>query len=106
VSGNVSVQIVAPSGFGYVAGNTATFTVVGLWPGNSPFRLGDTFEVTWHVQYSCMVNGVQAGCQRVDYTYRFVNQANGNPNWQPYPGYPMVSQPRPVHPEKSCPHAG
>ena len=30
------------------------------------------------------------GCQMVNYTYRYVNQANGNPNWQPYPGTPIA----------------
>ena len=89
MSSNLSV-LMTPSGFGYVPGTTATLTVVGLWPGSSPFRQGDTFEVTWHVQYACMVNGVRAGCQVVNYTYRYVNQNNGNPNWQPYPGYPIA----------------
>ena len=79
----------------YVTGaNTATFTAVGTGPGNSPFRRGDAFEVTWYVQYECMVNGQRVGCQLVDYTYRYVNQANGNPNWQPVPGTPFVSSPQ------------
>ncbi len=99
LSGNVSVLIVAPSGFGtngYVAGaSTATFTAVGAGPGNSPFRKGDAFEVTWYVRYSCTLNGVVTGCKLVDYTYGFVNQANGNPNWQPMPGTPFASTPRP-----------
>ena len=79
----------SPSG-GYVPGNTATLTVTGLWPGNSPFRKGDRFEVTWHVQYTCLAGAVVTGCQKIDYTYRYVNQANGNPNWQPNPGYPVA----------------
>ena len=94
LSGNVSVLIVTPSGFGnpYITGaNTATFTAVGTGPGNSGFKRGDAFEVTWYVKYTCMINGQPAGCQLVNYTYQFANQANGNPNWQPVPGTPRVS---------------
>lgn len=88
MSPNLNVMM-TPFG-GYAPGNTATLTVIGLWPGNSPFRLGDWFEVTWHVQYKCIVSGVVTGCKMVDYTYRYVNRANGNPNWQPHPGYPVA----------------
>jgi hypothetical protein len=101
VVGDLSVMIEAPSGFGsngyVIGGNAATFTVVRTKdPGNSPFRKGDEFEVTWYVKYSCIVNGQQAGCQLVDYTYRYVNQGGGNnPSWQPRPGYPIASSPRP-----------
>jgi hypothetical protein len=101
VEGDLSVSIEAPSGFGsngYVlGGTTATFSVVRTKsPGNSPFKKGDEFEVTWYVKYSCTVNGQQAGCQLVDYTYRYVNQGGGNnPNWQLRPGYPIASSPRP-----------
>jgi hypothetical protein len=97
LSGNLSVLIVAPAGFGdpYIPGaNTATFTAVGTGPGNSGFKRNDAFEVTWYVKYSCILNGQQAGCQLVDYTYRYANLANGNPNWQPSPGTPFVSSPR------------
>jgi hypothetical protein len=91
--GNISVML-APSG----TGDTATLTVAGTGPGNSPFRQGDEFEAVWHVTYECMSNGVPTGCQKVDYTYRYVNLANGNPNWQPYPSYPQASPPRPCSP--------
>ena len=40
---------------------------------------------------TCMINNQPAGCQIVNYTYRYVNQANGNPNWQLVAGYPLVS---------------
>ena len=101
LAGNVSVMIVAPGGFGnpYVTGaETATFTAVGTGPGNSGFKRGDAIEVTWHVRYECTVNGQQVGCQLVDYTYRYVNQANGNPSWQAMPGTPFASSPRPCAP--------
>ena len=94
MSGDLSVLIVAPRWVRtYVAGaDTATFTAMRTGPGNSPFRRGDAFEVTWYVRYTCMVNGQPAGCQLVDYTYRYVNQASGNnPDWQPMPGTPFVS---------------
>ena len=42
------------------------------------------------MQYKCIVSGVVTGCKMVDYTYRYVNRANGNPNWQPHPGYPVA----------------
>jgi hypothetical protein len=102
VVGDLSVMIEAPSGFGsngyVIGGTTATFTVVSTKnPGsNAPFKKGDEFEVTWYVKYSCTVKGQQAGCQLVDYTYRYVNQGGGNnPSWQPRPGYPIASSPRP-----------
>ena len=91
--GSLTVRIVTPSGFGspYILGaNTARFTVVGTGTGNSPFRQGDAFEVTWYVKYSCTLNGQLTGCRMVNYTYRFVNQTNGSPNWQPYPGTPIA----------------
>lgn len=92
LNGDLSVLIEEPRGFGHVPGNTAAFTAVRTGPGNSPFRRGDSFELTWHVKYECMVNGQQAGCQFVDYTYRYVNQGGGNnPDWQPMPGTPWVS---------------
>ncbi len=94
LSGNLTVRILAPSGWGnpYINGaNTATFQAVGTGPGNSPFRQGDAFEVTWYVKYTCTLNGQVTGCQMVNYTYRYVNQANGNPNWQPYPGTPIAA---------------
>jgi hypothetical protein len=92
ISGNVSVVIVAPSGWGdpYIPdADTITFTAVGTGPGNSPFRRGDSFEVVWSVRYRCMVGDEIVGCQIVDYTYRYVNQANGNPNWQQVPVSPI-----------------
>ena len=46
------------------------------------------------MQHSCVVNGQQVGCQTVDYTYRYVNQSNGNPNWQPSPGTPFALSPQ------------
>ena len=91
LSGNVSVMFVSPNGFGYQPGNTATFTAVGTGPGNSPFRQGDSFEVIWSVRYECIVNDQTVGCQIIDYTYRYMNQANGNPDWQQVPGTPFVS---------------
>lgn len=101
LSGSLTVRIVTPSDFGspYITGaNTATFTAVGTGPGNSGFKRGDAFEVTWYVKYSCTLNGVVTGCQMVNYTYRFVNQANGNPNWQPYPGTPIAAAMGPCTP--------
>jgi hypothetical protein len=97
LSGNVAVMIIAPSGWGdpfIPDAGTTTFTAVGTGPGNSPFRQGDSFEVIWSVRYTCVVNGQPAGCRIVDYTYRYVNTANGNPNWQPVPGTPMASPAR------------
>lgn len=92
LSGNLSVMIASPSGFGFMPGaNTATFTAVGTGPGNSPFRRGDAFQVIWTVRYECTLNGQVTGCQLVTYTYRYVNQANGNPSWQLVPGYPTAS---------------
>jgi hypothetical protein len=92
LAGSLSVIIGSPTGFGFMPGaNTATFTAVGTGPGNSPFRRGDAFQVIWTVKYECMLNGQLAGCQLVTYTYRYVNQANGNPNWQLVPGYPTAS---------------
>ena len=94
LNGNVSVLIVAPSGFGnpYIDGaNTATFTAMGTGPGKSGFKRGDSFEVTWFVKYTCFVNGQQAGCQLVNYVYQYTNLDNGNPNWQPVPGTPRVA---------------
>jgi hypothetical protein len=92
LAGSLSVLISSPSGFGFMAGaNTATFTVVGTGPGNSPFRRGDAFQVIWTVKYECMVNGQLAGCLLVTYTYRFINQTNGTPTWQLAPGYPTAS---------------
>ena len=88
VIGNISVML-TPSG----TGDTATLTVAGTGPGNSPFRQGDQFAATWHVKYECMDGNVVTGCRQVDYTYHFVNLANGNPNWQPYPSYPQASAP-------------
>ena len=93
--GNVMPAIIAPSGWGdpYIPGaNTATFTAIGTGPGNSPFRRGDAFEVTWHVKYTCEASdGLVTGCQLVEYTYQYENLANGNPNWQQIPGTPWIS---------------
>ena len=73
-------MVASPTGFGYQSGaNTATFSAIRTGPGNSPFRRGDAFEVIWSVRYSCLVNGQAAGCQIVNYTYRYINQASGNP---------------------------
>jgi hypothetical protein len=92
LSGNVSAVVVAPSGWGdpYIPNaSSVTFTAIGTGPGNSPFRRGDSFEVVWSVRYQCMVGDQIVGCQIVDYTYRYVNQANGNPNWQQVPVSPI-----------------
>jgi hypothetical protein len=91
LSGDLSVLFVSPTGFGYQPGNTATFTAVGTGPGNSPFRRDDSFEIIWSVRYECSVNGQVVGCQVVTYTYRYVNVANGNPDWRLVPGTPYVS---------------
>ena len=103
LAGNVSVMIVAPSGFGnpYITGaNTATFTAVGTGPGKSGFKRGDAFEVTWFVRYECIINGQRVGCQLVDYTYRYVNQANGNPRLAGNAGNPVRRRRRDLaHPE-------
>lgn len=91
VTGNLNVSV-SPSGPSYMVGaSTALVTVSGTGPGRSPFRKGDAFEVTWHVRYVCLVNGVEAGGQCRNYTYRYVNQANGNPNWQPALGSPTMT---------------
>ena len=95
LAGDLSVVVVSPTGFGYIPGaSTATFSAIRTGPGNSPFRRGDAFEVIWSVKYSCVVGSQVAGCQIVDYTYRYVNQTNGNPTWQLSPGYPLASPPR------------
>jgi hypothetical protein len=94
LSGSVLVAINSPSGWGdpYIfGGDTLSFTAVGTGPGNSPFRRGDSFQVTWSVKYSCVVGGQVAGCQIVDYIYRYVNQQNGTPDWQQVPGTPFIS---------------
>ena len=94
LSGNVMVMINSPSGWGdpihIPGGNTASFTAVGTGPGNSPFRRGDSFQVIWSVRYTCIVDDQPAGCQIVNYRYQYMNQANGNPDWQPLPGSPTV----------------
>jgi hypothetical protein len=91
LAGDLSVMVVSPLG-GYVMdADTATFSAIGTGPGNSPFRQGDAFEVIWSVKYTCMDGAALLGCQIVNYTYHFINQANGNPNWQQVPGTPWVS---------------
>jgi hypothetical protein len=75
---------VNPAGTTYVqTAGYVTVAVTGTWPGNSPFRKGDAFEFTWHVRYVCLGgSGQPLGSQCREYKYRYVNQANGNPNWQ------------------------
>jgi hypothetical protein len=90
VSGNVNVAA-SPVGSSYMSGaSTALITVTGTGPGNSPFRRGDAFEVTWHVRYVCLAGGVETRTQCRSYTYRYENVANGNPDWRLIPA-PFVS---------------
>ena len=44
-------------------------------PGNSPFRRGDAFEVIWYGEVLVHGERPAAGCQLVNYTYRYVNQS-------------------------------
>ena len=83
LTGNIQLSV-NPSGSTYVPGaGSVTVTVNGTGPGNSPFRKGDAFEFTWYVRYVCLDASMQpAGYQCREYHYMYVNQANGNPNWQ------------------------
>jgi hypothetical protein len=89
VTGNINVDVnprgtMNPDGTSYAQGaGYVTVTVTGTGPGNSPFRRDDAFEFTWYVRYVCLdVNGNPVGWQCRNYHYIYVNQANGNPDWQ------------------------
>jgi len=83
VNGNLDVSV-NPAGSAFVQGaGFVTVLVNGTGPGNSPFRRGDGFEFTWYVRYVCLdANLNPIGWQCRNYHYMYVNQANGNPNWQ------------------------
>lgn len=83
LSGDLVVSV-NPGGMTYALNSgSVTVTVTGTGPGNSPFRRGDAFEFTWHVRYVCLDASSQpAGYLCRNYHYMYVNQANGNPDWQ------------------------
>jgi hypothetical protein len=83
LTGNLQV-FVNPGGTSYVQNaGSVTVTVTGTGPGNSPFRRGDAFEFTWYVRYVCLDTNLQpTGYQCREYHYVYVNQSNGNPDWQ------------------------